>query len=60
MRGSIRKVLGLGLLGILLATPVLLAQRTGAGSRKGGSHSGGRRGGKAGKKAPSKGGRGSN
>ncbi len=38
MRGSIRKVLGLGLLGILLATPVLLAQRTGAGGRKGGSN----------------------
>ena len=59
MRGSIRKILGLGLLGILLVTPVLLAQRTGAGGR-GGSKSGGRKGGKAGKKAGTKGGRGSN
>jgi hypothetical protein len=56
MRGLIRKVLGLGLLGALLAMPVLLAQRPVGGSHKGGGKKGGKRGGKAGKRAPAKGG----
>jgi hypothetical protein len=60
MRGMIRKVLGLGLLSVLLAVPVLLAQRPVGRGGSGGGRSGGRRGGsKGGKKAPTKGGRGS-
>ena len=59
MRGLIRKIFGLSLLGILLAMPVIVAQQRGG--RKGGSKSGGgRKAGKPGKKAPSKGGRGGN
>jgi hypothetical protein len=62
MRGFMRKVLGLGLFGILLTTPVLLAQRQLGGGRKGvsGKKGGGRKAGGAGKKAPTKGGRGGN
>ena len=45
MRGSIRKILGLGLLGVMLATPVMMAQ-----GRKGGKA--GHGGGKSGKKGP--------
>jgi hypothetical protein len=59
MRGMIRKVLGLGLLSVLLAVPVLLAQRPVAGGGRGGARKGGGRHRKAGKKAPTKGGRGS-
>jgi hypothetical protein len=59
MRGFIRKVLGLGLLGVLLAMPVLLAQRP-TGGQKSGGKKGGKRGGQAGKKAGTKGGRGGN
>jgi hypothetical protein len=59
MRGSIRKVFGLGLLGILLAMPVIVAQQQG-GRKGGGKNGGGRKAGKPGKKAPGKGGRGGN
>jgi hypothetical protein len=56
MRGMIRKVLGLGLLSVLLAVPVLLAQRPVGGGGRGGAKKGGGRRGKAGKKAPTRGG----
>lgn len=60
MRSSLRKILGLGVLGCMLATPVLLAQRP-VGKKGGGGRSGGHKGGKAGgKKAPTKGGKGGN
>jgi hypothetical protein len=55
MRGSIRKVLGLGLLGIMLATPAIVMAQ-GHGKKGGAGHGGG----KAGKKGPTKGGRGGN
>jgi hypothetical protein len=55
MRGSFRKVLGFGLLGLMLALPAIMAQ-PGQG-KKGGRGGGASHGkGKAGKKAPTKGG----
>jgi hypothetical protein len=54
---SIRRILGLGLLGVMLATPVMYSAPQGGRQKKGGSRKGGgRRGG--GKKAPSRGGSG--
>ena len=54
---SLRRILGLGLLGIMLAAPLMYAAPQGAQQRKGNKGGGrGKRGG--GKKAPRKGGRG--
>jgi hypothetical protein len=58
MRRTIRKVLGLGLLGMMLATPIVMAQRQVGGKK--GAKKGSSKGGKAGKGAPTKGGRGGN
>ncbi len=51
---SLRRILGLGLLGIMLATPLMYSAPQGAQQRKGRKGGGGKRGG--GKKAPKRGG----
>jgi hypothetical protein len=53
---SLRRILGLGLLGIMLATPLMYSAPQGAQQRKGNGKGGGKKGG--GRKAPSRGGRG--
>ena len=53
---SLRRILGLGLLGMMLATPLLYSAPQGAQQRKGKEGGGSKRGG--GKKAPKRGGRG--
>jgi hypothetical protein len=53
---SLRRILGFGLLGIMLATPVMYSAPQG-GQKKGGARKGGSRKGGA-KKAPTRGGRG--
>jgi hypothetical protein len=54
---SLRRILGFGLLGIMLATPLMYAAPQGGQHKKGQRRGGGnKRGG--GKKAPTKGGRG--
>jgi uncharacterized membrane protein len=53
---SLRRILGLGLLGIVLATPLMYSAPQAAQQRKGRKGGGGKRGG--GKKSPSRGGRG--
>jgi hypothetical protein len=55
---SFRKILGLGLLGVMLATPLVTFAQQGGGQKKGGKRKGGG-GKKGGKKGPAKkGGRG--
>ena len=51
---SLRRILGLGLLGIMLATPLMYSAPQGAQQRKGKKGGGSKRGG--GKKAPKRGG----
>jgi hypothetical protein len=53
---SLRRILGLGLLGMMLATPLMYSAPQGAQQRKGKKGGGSKRGG--GKKAPKRGGRG--
>jgi hypothetical protein len=53
---SLRRILGLGLLGMMLATPLVYSAPQGAQQRKGKKGGGSKRGG--GKKAPKRGGRG--
>jgi hypothetical protein len=53
---SLRRILGLGLLGIMLATPLMYSAPQGGHQKKGGGRGGNRKGG--GKKAPTRGGRG--
>ena len=50
---SLRRILGYGLLGIMLATPLMYSAPQGAQQRKGKKGAGGKRGG--GKKAPRRG-----
>ena len=50
---SLRRILGYGLLGIMLATPLMYSAPQGAQQRKGKKGGGGKRGG--GKKAPRRG-----
>ena len=52
----LRRILGLGLLGIMLATPLMYSAPQGAQQRKGHGKGGGKKGG--GRKAPTRGGRG--
>jgi hypothetical protein len=47
---SFRRFLGLGLLGVMLATPLVISAQQGGGPRKGGKRKGG--GKKGGKKSP--------
>lgn len=51
---SLRRILGYGLLGLMLATPLMYSAPQGAQQRKGKKGGGGKRGG--GKKAPKRGG----
>jgi hypothetical protein len=51
---SLRRILGYGLLGLMLATPLMYSAPQGAQQRKGRKGGGGKRGG--GKKAPKRGG----
>jgi hypothetical protein len=53
---SLRRILGLGLLGIMLATPLMYSAPQGYQQRKGKGKGGSRKGG--GRKAPTKGGSG--
>ena len=45
---SFRKILGLGLLGVMLATPLMLSAQQGGGPKKGGRKGGHKKGGKKG------------
>ena len=49
---SFRKVLGLGLLGVMLATPLMYSAPQGGGQKKGGKRKGGSK--KGGKKGPAR------
>ena len=48
MRTSLRKLLGFGLLGLMLATPVVFAQGPPTGGKRGAGKKGGKKGGKRG------------